>query len=54
MKMIRDMYEFKKPVDDVIRLKLLPTLLNAIALEGDRQLYSLSLHQGDLEIPILS
>ena len=48
------MNEFIKPVDDVIRLELLPTLLNSIVPGVDRQLYSLPLSHGGLGIPILS
>ena len=48
------MHEFIKPVDDVIRLELLPTLLNSIVPEVDCQLYSLPLRHGGLGIPILS
>ena len=46
-------HEFIKPVDDVIRLELLPALLNSIVPEADRQLYSLLLRHGGLEIQIL-
>ena len=48
------MQEFIKPVDDVIRLELLPTLLNSIVPEIDSQLYSLLLRHGRWGIPILS
>ena len=48
------MHEFIKPVDDEIRLELLPTLLNSIVPEVDRQLYSLLLRHSGLRIPILS
>ena len=48
------MHELIKPVDDVIRLELLPTLLNSIVPEIDRQLYSLPLRHGRLGILILS
>ena len=54
MRMIPGMNEFKKPVDDVIRLELLSTLLNSIIPEVDCQLYSLPLHHGGLRIPTLS
>ena len=54
MRMIPGMNEFKKPVDDVIRLELLSTLLNSIIPEVDCQLYSLPLHHGGLEILTLS
>ena len=54
MRTIPGMHEFIKPVDDVIRLELLPALLNPIAPEVDRQLYSLSLRHGGLGVPILS
>ena len=47
-------HKFIKSVDDVIRLKLLPTLLNSIVPEVDRQLYSLLLRHGGLGIAILS
>ena len=40
------MQEFIKPVDDVIRLELLPALLNSIVPEIDSQLYSLLLRHG--------
>ena len=39
---------------DVIKLELLPTLLNSVVPEVDRQLYSLQLRHGGLGIPILS
>ena len=48
------MYEFIKPVDDVIRLGLLPALLDSIAPEVDLQPYSFPLRHGGLEIPISS
>ena len=54
MRTIPGMHKFIKPVDDVIRLELLPALLNSIVPEVDRQLYSLPLRHGDLAIPILS
>ena len=54
MRTILGMHEFIKPVDDVIRLELLPELLNSIVPEVDRQLYSLLLRHGSLGIPILS
>ena len=54
MRTIAGMHEFIKPVDDVIRLELLPALLNSIVPEVDRQLYSLPLRHGGLGIPILS
>ena len=53
MRTIPGMHEFIKPVDDVIRLELLPALLNSFALEVDRQLYALPLRHGGLGIPIL-
>ena len=54
MRTIPDMHEFIKPVDDVIRLELLPALLNTIVTDADRDLYSLSIRNGGLGIPILS
>ena len=54
MRTIPSMHEFIKPVDDVIRLELLPTLLNSIVSEVDRLLYSLPLRYGGSGIPILS
>ena len=51
---IPGMHKFIKPVDDVIRLELLPALLNFIVLEVDRQLYSPPFCHGGLRIPILS
>ena len=54
MRTIPGMHKFIKPVDDVIRLELLPVLLNSIVAEVDRQLYSLPLRHGGLGIPILS
>ena len=54
MKTIPGMQEFIKPVDDVIRLELLPTLLNSIAPEVDRQLCLLLLRHGGLGCLILS
>ena len=51
---IPGMHEFIKPVDNEIRLELLPTLLNSIVPEVDRQLYSLLLRHSGLRIPILS
>ena len=47
------MHEFIKPVDDEIRLELLPTLLNSIVPEVDCQLYSLLLRHSGLRIPIM-
>ena len=54
MRTIPDMHEFIKPVDDVIRLDLLPALLNSIVPEVDRQPYSHPLRHGGLIISILS
>ena len=54
MRTIPGMHEFIKPVDDVVRLELLPTSSNSIVPEVDRQLYSPSLRHGELGIPILS
>ena len=51
---IPGMHEFIKPVDDEIRLELLPTLLNSIVPEVDCQLCSLLLRHSGLRIPILS
>ena len=48
------MHELIKPIDDVIRLELLPALLNSVVPEVDRQLYGLPLRHGGLGIPILS
>ena len=52
-RMIPGMCEFIKPVDDVMRLELLPALLNSIVLQVDRQLYSPPICHGGLGIPIL-
>ena len=54
MKTIPGMHEFIKSVDNVIRLELLPTLLNSIVPEVDHQLYSLPLSKGGFRILILS
>ena len=54
MRMIPDMHEVIKPVDDVIRLELLSTLLNTIVPEVDRQLHPLPLIHAGLGIRILS
>ena len=54
MRTIPDIHKFIKPVHDIIRLELLPPLLNSIVPEVDRQLYSLPLPHGGLENPILS
>ena len=54
MRTIPGMHEFLKSVDDVIRLELLPTLLNSVVPVVDHQLYSLPLRHGGLRIPILS
>ena len=54
MRKIPGMHEFIKPVDDVIRLELLPALLNSLVPEVDCQLYSFTLHHGGLGISILS
>ena len=54
MRKIPGIHEFIKPVDDVIRLELLPALLNSIVPGVDHQLYSLPLRHGGLGIPILS
>ena len=54
MKTIPGMHELIKSVDNVIRLELLPTLLNSIVPEVDHQLFSLPLSQGGFGIPILS
>ena len=48
MRAIPGMHEFIKPVDDVIRLELLPALLNSIVPKIDRQLYLFPLHHGGL------
>ena len=54
MRTIPGMHEFIKPVDDVVRLELLPASSNPIVPEVDRQLYSPLLRHGELGIPILS
>ena len=54
MRAIPGMHEFIKTVDDLIRLELLPTLLNYILPEVDRQHYSILLRHGGLGIPLLS
>ena len=54
MRTIPGMHEFIKPVDDVIRLELLPALLNSIVSKVDRKLYLFPLRHGGLGIPILS
>ena len=54
MRAISGMHEFIKPADDVIRLEVLPTLLNYIVPEVDLQLYWLPLRHGGLRIVILS
>ena len=54
MRTVLGMHKFIKHVDDVIRLEMLPALLNSIVPEVDRQLYSLRLCHGGLGIPILS
>ena len=54
MRKIPGMHEFIKPIDDVIRLELLPALLNSLVPEVDYQLYSFTLHHGGLGISILS
>ena len=48
MRTIPGMHKLIKPADDVIRLELLPVLLNSIVPEVDRQLYSLPLRHGGL------
>ena len=54
MRAVPGMHKFIKPADDVIRLELLPALLNSIVPEVDRQLYLLPLRHIGLRIPILS
>ena len=46
--------EYIKPLDDLITNEFIPTLLQAIITDQDRVLYSFSVKQGDLGIPILS
>ena len=53
MRTVLGMHKFIKHVDDVIRLEMLPALLNSIVPEVDRQLYSLLLRNGGLGILIL-
>ena len=52
MRTIPGMHKFIKPVNDVIRLELLPVLLTSIVSEVDRQLYLLPLRHGELGILI--
>ena len=54
MRAIPGIHGFIKSVDNLIRLELLPTLLNDILPKVDRQLYLLPLRHGGLGIPILS
>ena len=54
MRAVPGMHKFIKPAADVIRLELLPALLNSIVPEVDRQLYLLPLRHIGLRIPILS
>ena len=54
MRTIPGMHKFIKPVDDVIRLELLPALLDSIVPKVNHQLYSLPLHYGGLGILVLS
>ena len=54
MRPVPGMHKLIKPADDVIRLELLPALLNSIVPEVDRQLYLLLLRHIGLRIPILS
>ena len=54
MRTIPGMHQFIKPVDDKIRLELLPALLNSVVPEADCLLYSLPLRHGGLGTPILS
>ena len=54
MRTIPGMEEFVKPLDEVIHQQLLPSILNCIVTEADRQMYSLPIRQGGLGIPILT
>ena len=54
MRAVPGMHKFIKPTDDVIRLELLPALLNSVVPEVDCQLYLLLLRHIGLRIPILS
>ena len=48
------MHDFIKPADNVIRLELLPALLNSIVPEVDCQLYLFPLRHCELWVQILS
>ena len=51
---IPEMENFIKPLDNLIEQKFIPTLLDSIVTENDRQLYSLPVKFGGLGIPIFS
>ena len=54
LRTIPDMSKFIEPLDDLITQSFLPNLLDSIITEQERQLYSLPIKKGGLEIPILS
>ena len=54
MRTIPTMCEYMKPLDDLITSHFLPTLLNEIISNADRNMYSLPVRKGGLGIPILT
>ena len=53
LRTIPEIERYLKPLDDLITQSFLPTLLDAIVSDLDRNLYSLPTRKGGLGIPIL-
>ena len=53
MRMIQDVDEHLKPLDDIISNKFVPTLLDSIVTDNERSLFQLPVRLGGLGMPIL-
>ena len=53
MRMIQDVDEHLKPLDDIISNKFVPTLLDSIVTDNERSLFQLPPRLGGLGMPIL-
>ena len=53
MQTIHHMNTYFKPLDEIITKKFLPALMGSIVSDDERDLYSLPVKDGSLEIPIL-
>ena len=54
MRTIPNIENYLKPLDEVITKKFIPSLLESISTEEERELYSLPIRLGGLGIPIIS